>query len=127
MKAQELRIGNWVWLKCHHYPVQVTQIFMYHDNSIWIGTDLHEGEKLKDYSPIPLTKEWLIKFGFETDGITFWKSKLDVGSFKGGVFYYLPHGLSGVRGIEIKYVHSLQNLYFALTGEELILDNKINV
>ena len=34
----------------------------------------------------------------------------------GHIFYR-----SDYTGVNVKYVHQLQNLYFALTGEELIL------
>jgi hypothetical protein len=82
------------------------------------------------FKPIPLTEEWLIKFGFES-----W------GKDEYGYVNYVLHnvidgtsnfviGLSDDNPIpmidnnlccwsEFKYVHTLQNLYFALTGEEL--------
>jgi hypothetical protein len=41
-------------------------------------------------------------------------------TFSGGVWHFEFEGIS----IKIKYVHQLQNLYFALTGEELTIINK---
>lgn len=64
--------------------------------------------------PIPLTEEWLKKFGFK-------KFKNYNDWSKGG---FILHGRK--RGFvlrksapDVKSVHQLQNLYFALTGEEL--------
>jgi len=73
------------------------------------------------YKPIPLNEEWLVKFGFEKD-----KSAFIYGYYalynneiywSGGVY----SACDSISNIEIKYVHQLQNLIFALTGEELTL------
>lgn len=74
-----------------------------------------------DLEPEPLTEEWLKKFGFEYEpgSIDVWW----VGSFgidAAGKSYHYTCG-EYIHGIGIKHVHQLQNLYFALTGEELIL------
>ena len=63
--------------------------------------------------PIPLTEEWLLKFGYDLttenhyalSGHLIWKCN--------DLF------MCDKNGIVLKYVHQLQNLYFALTGEEL--------
>lgn len=87
--------------------------------------DILEGEN-KDirvwsmiYKPIPLTNEWMLRFGFEKDEdgnfetidvlIQYWDHK--------NQFYYVTN--HGCLCKVIKYVHELQNLYYALTGEEL--------
>lgn len=64
-------------------------------------------DKVKNFSPLPITEECLKKFGFD--------SKLAQFNVKGR---FILDGY-GMNEIEIKYVHQLQNLYFALTGEEL--------
>jgi hypothetical protein len=70
------------------------------------------------YKPIPLTEEWLLKFGF---------IKTDYDNFKyyhKGLFQ-IKHGIksywyqSGDLPVKIEYVHQLQNIYFYLVGEEL--------
>jgi len=58
----------------------------------------------KDIEPIPLTEEWLCKLGFDNNH---WATKWILEDMP------IPTG--------IKYVHQLQNLYFALTGKELTL------
>ncbi len=80
--------------------------------------------------PIPLTEEWLLKFGFEKrehfGQQNFFKEKFMIEEALSRVF---DNGLSfriiidsqnSVHTANIKYVHQLQNLYFALTGNELI-------
>jgi hypothetical protein len=42
-----------------------------------------------------------------------------------GFYFQYPSLYSGE--IKIKYVHQLQNLYFALTGEELKIKPNVNV
>ena len=73
--------------------------------------------------PIPLTEEWLVKFGFKIEGKT-WGNTNYSKDFSGiwlqdrGELYKCTIS-NGNKHIEIRYVHQLQNLYFALTGEEL--------
>ena len=124
MKATELRLGN--------YVTQIGELFQ-------VSVDiLKEMESHDDvYTPIPLTEEWLIKFGFK---IGYWANE-------GRWFYHPDYGDRDIknkfilndienrgifsfdwRGTErlatIQYVHQLQNLYFALTGEELAIKKK---
>jgi len=79
-------------------------------------------EEIQFLEPIPLTEDWLLKFGFET-----WhKRDWDIGGVGDGqlltVTTYAKTPIVRVWNqdiIHIKYVHQLQNLYFALTGTEL--------
>lgn len=80
------------------------------------------------YKPIPLTEEWLLKWGFVNtkSGYEFImhskRARLSVILRPDGIGMV---GISGPFGlydsIHYKYVHQLQNLYFALVGEELQL------
>jgi len=108
MKATELRINNWVQFKHTETPVRVT-----------LGDFVKEykDEHLDDYEPIPLTEEWLDKFGFENNSINLDEEgflHLDI-SFIGGVNVYI----NDMEYPHINHVHQLQNLYFALTQEEI--------
>ena len=78
------------------------------------------------FAPIKLTEEWLLKFGFSVrKSLGFEAYDLD----DTYTIYYnttaTPYGFELSFGvdfeIEIKHVHQLQNLYFALTGDELEL------
>lgn len=90
------------------------------------------------FAPIPTTEDWLVKFGFEKGydtklpwSISFHmpnKSSEDEVIFMpdddGNWFLSNTGGEGDVIqfiGKPFKYVHQLQNLYFALTGEELII------
>lgn len=83
---------------------------------------------LFQFNGIPLTEEWFLKFGFENNN-GFWSLKnIDILDFKLNKDYIIIFNEnpanSGISGRKlIKYVHQLQNLYFALTGEELTLSN----
>ena len=111
MKAQELRIGNYVFSKetqKHQMIVGVTLENPFIDAITFDYTTYNEIE------PIPLTEKWLKNLGFKKGRKGFW--------FQGGVEYNpKKFDLSFFGYVEIKYVNQLQNLYFALTGEELQL------
>ena len=114
MKATELRIGNWVKLDLVGTQNQVTQILQKGVNCGSIGV-LYEMIK-----PIPLTEEWLERFGWvkSKDRSYFWHdSNLSLWFNDNGLF------IESVGGkLYIKHLHQLQNLYHALTGEELQTD-----
>lgn len=67
----------------------------------------------KDLEPIPLTEEWLLRFGY---------TKISNNSFIiTGHCIWICNDLfrCDKNGIVLKHVHQLQNLYFALTNQEL--------
>jgi hypothetical protein len=122
MKEIELRIGNWFIEKGH---VKQFDGDFYH---------------LLGCTPIPLTTNWLEKFGFEKNKDKRWMR----GKSRYAIFYFeyyatgedncmwrieyhdTDYGRNEYKdcnqwGDVIKYVHQLQNLYFALTGEELTI------
>jgi hypothetical protein len=71
----------------------------------------------EDVKPIPITKEWLLKFGFK-DALNYFKIKhFRIIMLEDRYFF------DNIPLTEIKYIHQLQNLYFALTGKELKLNN----
>ena len=122
MEAKELRIGNFATRKR----------IIYEDNSFkTITVSYHDIEACsrnqKHFEPIPLTEEWLEKFGF-TEAMydytvhtgEFYNNKIGLLKIVGGDKYQLSIGSKNLM-VVIEYVHQLQNLYFALTGEELTL------
>lgn len=113
MKANELRMGNWVQVEYDgilQEPEQVWKVTIssrdnYHTVNDW---------KIEALRPIPLTEEWLERFGFKK-----FKNHNDW-SKRGVIIHGRKRGFVLRRSVPvIKYVHQLQNLYFALTGEEL--------
>lgn len=130
MKSNELRIGNLVMASydgVKYTKEVVTDIFKYGINSNYGEADYDE-ERIK---PIPLTEEWLIKFGFEKKDANiglkeeFKKPNNYHYSLKSFGEYYPNMKQIEVLGehpgfyIKCEHVHQLQNLYYALTGEEL--------
>ena len=73
--------------------------------------------------PIELTQEWLIKFGFKkrkNQHRYHWENKIVIMEFSdGGFMTYTGYDIRYSPMLE--YVHELQNLYYALTGKELVL------
>jgi hypothetical protein len=118
MKATELRIGNWVhhntnWSTRNEIKEELEYQF---DDRDWY----YDAECLlsieNDLSPIPLTEEWLIKFGFDGQDYNLFTIELSRNQFM-----MLKDEWLIVISNNCKYVHQLQNLYFALTGEELTI------
>lgn len=140
MKANELRIGNYVKVSTpaitcdnfrvdailgadseyaiRYYPMAENYYFYFE------GFLLHA-------EPIPITPELLERCGFDVhpydDGSGNGKTA-EYGSIsldKGNNWEYWNYYHSGgdfeinIVDIDIKYLHQLQNLYYALTGEEL--------
>ena len=121
LKANELRIGNYLNGKQGHViitQIKENNIVKIHDNTsiFYVGTCL---------KPIPLTEEWFLKFGFEcvftNDDHHYYLESIDLSLDRS----YQPFGI-GEYKLKFEYVHQLQNLYFALTGEELTLKNNSN-
>lgn len=143
MKASELRIGNLVEIltttrdtmiplptgkygeinNIRQDKVQIKYIFETNPEKHVLFNRSHNTIR-----PIPLTEEWLVKFGWnyyihESVYKKWGKVKANdyvyrytiIQSDKGFV-----HPTSD-GGVKLNYVHQLQNLYFALTGEELTI------
>jgi hypothetical protein len=109
MKANELRIGN--YLNTINGVKRVSDISI--DRYCWFTDNQCE--------PIQLTEEWLVKFGFEKElDRVYRKNKSHMIEF----IFYEEGVLCTSQSVclnKIKHIHQLQNLYFALTGEELVL------
>jgi hypothetical protein len=134
MKAltpQELRIGNMI-LDCNKKVRTVLQLFG--DSYQCDGDNGHRYSYTYQYSSgIPLTEEWLQRFGFTIHSdysyrnyalpnhhfiVSVWLGEGQPGGFeKPGAVYW------GDSFGEIQFVHQLQNLFFALTGEELTISS----
>jgi hypothetical protein len=131
MTANELRIGNWV-MSHHNTRIKIDAI-----------SDTHVGYSDKnDYwrdqtsliTPIPLTPEILEKAGFsENDAsgsdVKFWDFPeeptvdLLLRLYDEQGYDLLDMEFQQIHyDHKILYLHQLQNLYFALTGEELNIE-----
>lgn len=123
MKPNELRIGNWVKYKSVHNVILTAQDFCQIEEDI-------EDDKIH---PIPLTEEWLEKFGFkkvehEMDDylcIEYIKdldewSRMEIqDDMSFGIYDKIGRECVAFENDIIDSVHRLQNIWFALTGKEL--------
>src|SRR5689334_2826621 len=113
---KELRIGNYVntpdgaeeWTHSHFYRL--------------LECTLQE----EDISPIVLNEHWLLSFGFEKREGNYYMLRFIL---EHGISKYFDNGLSfritidnstSAHVASVKYVHQLKNLYYAITGQELI-------
>ena len=110
MKANELRIGNWYWWNSEgkNYEYQVEPRDFGNDN-------------FKNFEPIPLTEEWLIRFGSKKND-----EELTIPINRHMYISFFDNSCQLITDddfliMDIESVHQLQNLYFALTGEELTI------
>ena len=116
MKANDLRIGN--------YFIRNNIVSQVHPCII---EDVFNGKTT--IKPIPITEEWLLKFGFyyqSSDKNYVVKSKQEnnnsIKKIDGDWCYnndYSDASCYFVR--ELRYIHELQNLYYALNEEELTI------
>lgn len=106
IQANELRIGNLV--KNKYGDIGQVDI-------VWLRL-VTEGEI---FEPIPLTEEILLKCGFEKK-VNYVKGM----TIQDGIAFFDDNefGHDKEDEIECKYLHQLQNLYFALTGQELTIE-----
>lgn len=136
MEVKELKIGNFIYdndgivskitgftpfdhsTRCDEIEGCLVLIDIYRPNG-----EISKGWECDSNTikPIELTEEWLMKFGF---------IKKDEGygiltSMKQAVLISFGNHNCSINGLSFnnptKYVHQLQNLFFALIGEELEL------
>lgn len=155
MKASELRIGNIVGFKnrtdCYCTVQEITfaggvHIFRFFKD----GTEDDQPECVEDLTGIPLTEEWLLKFGFKyqdrdvshnrgkierffiydwfADGDN-WSLEINlIPRLKANGFFWLLWDIGGGKEFvhlphtcKLEFVHQLQNFIYSLTGTELTI------
>ena len=137
MKTNELRLGNLVAIS------EAAKIGLEEDGpiiNIWkvviidIGmvTLRNEGEPIietfyiTDILPIELTEKLISDLGFNKTMV--WTYAIEFSANRQLVYYWGERGVSvGFKkcsDFSCKHVHGIQNLYFALFGEELIYSPK---
>ena len=116
LNYRELRCGNWVMYKGE--PIQVTMVGEYGIQSKTANSTINAKFQF-DITPIPLTHEVLSKIkGFELIGNSFWgKGGYVLFIYEDGLLFQMGNQIVSYN--PIKYLHQLQNLFYALTGKEL--------
>jgi hypothetical protein len=123
MEAKDLRIGNKLLFLGDVVTFKnITEIRK--DGIFWIKTfePLIESKNFH-FKPIPLNEEWLLKFGFRHVKNNWYNIHANNNTFNVYLFDEIGYRVEIVsQSIAVlKYVHQLQNLYFALTGDELTI------
>jgi len=136
IKPSDLRLGNWLYIPMVNMMGQVTSIGQ---EEIRIGNGPCDGKGLRyDFSndivqSIPLTEEWLVRFGFTKEkpgSHTYEKGLLSVycnDSLGTNLFVVSLKPYPDSKPLrapffDYTHVHQLQNLFFALTGDELLIN-----
>lgn len=135
--AQDLKIKNIVTLsedvrrEMHINEIHALNDFftvetIYSDNEVALKLDDEVVDLAeKDIEPLEINADWLLKLGFE--------KKKQPGRLYD--YYYIKNGLyfsfidfhrlvyknKALEDVKCTYVHQLQNLYYSLSGTELVL------
>ena len=116
MEVKELRIGNLI--KHEGVEIEINGIQMF---SVYWG-EKNVAPIRFGFEPIPLTEEWLLNFGFEHSKPNYWfknDNKLRFSLIDNNLHCSMGDDDWGILYNRLNYVHQLQNLYFALTTQEL--------
>jgi len=143
MKAKELRIGNFVKLNNKDYHAFEDFYPMSDENNIWSienisrsGSlvmynsleNLYKSCEVSDIENIELNEKWLLKMGFSKSEKQWdylmrdnnFKYEINIGFHNISIHISEKYGyITGSTHPIAKTVHQLQNLYFALTNQEL--------
>ena len=141
MKVEELRIGNVVYVDYPRYnpglyglPMVVKEIcrdrwWVHGYMLVVFDATNKKSHNVPDcfIKPIPLTEDILLKCGFKRVPKNLYVDNIKdlrtaVTYLKGSIIWNESTRIVWVGNIaldNIKYLHELQNLYFAITGEEL--------
>lgn len=129
MDIKELRIGNIIQ--------SISKAFGENHLGQWSITEedmvyIIESENKSHYKPVPITEEYLLKFGFKKttenagtlicfklDIITHSNRTMTIAEWIKSDKGHWQIWIESIDLVRIKYVHQLQNLHFALTGKEL--------
>lgn len=134
---KELRLENLLWLPGINRFVKVSAIFKTHFRcQDFDGISFDESIRV-NYQPVELTPEILEAAGFKYNEFTenydiFYDAVGMVGINKYDGSFVIANdnedmGFTGDLKSACKYLHQLQNLIYALTGQELQIDvNKLN-
>lgn len=139
MEAKKFRIGNYLRSKQWFGHGQIQGIEETENGfQLKVKGYVHEWEKGKyfDLEEIPLTEQWLIDLGFEKQVLSdnsahYYTLELndnkycDLSICSGDKNGFIEATLFPYEDwFRYKYVHELQNLFFAITGQELELKHE---
>lgn len=147
IELSELRIGNYLYYQDElaHVTMLSRDIDDEYEDTIGFCRHWETTNEIASWNRslvgnlkrIPLTTEWLEKFGFQWDENRYDGETLIVrrGCLElhhdedqpktGYSIAIFDDGNITYAGYEIRFIHQLQNLFFALTGEELTIKESV--
>jgi hypothetical protein len=144
IKPNELRVDNIIGWRTGYGELIIGKVFEVHSDKVAISPAVQNGEeggqgfmRITGIEPITLSPEWLERCGaVKLKGMPFYE--IDMPSNIGQIQINPDNGIIFLRhfrnpstsinpnsGNAGYYLHALQNLYFALTGEELTIKETI--
>ncbi len=127
MNANEFRIGNFVY-DTFNASYDIIQIDL---DDFCVMRNYQMSNHENPYQPIPITKDWLVKFGFVKDENVYLNNNIYVQYVLNMIAIRINDNAVLIKNTDwvcittfenpIKYVHQIQNLYFLLSGNELKL------
>ena len=146
MEVQNLRIGNYIQAKYYdeddNEAIELCRVVTLDsvgaaEYPICVESLGSSGrEHYIEFEPVPITEDWLIRFGFEKSKGNF-SIDFNLGYLE--LEYHVIMDLWEFNIVNVgdswddpvsmplkspQFIHQLQNLYFSLTGEELVLTDK---
>lgn len=131
MKSQELRIGSLYKAPLEFFKGSIEAKLMSEDECFVLTESkmvlLFQFDLLTLVQPVPITEKWLLKFGFDKEKFTkyigkdagsLWEISVLTNSENEVWAWNMDREMVCFLG-KCEHVHQLQNLYFALTGQEL--------
>jgi hypothetical protein len=113
IQSKQLRIGN---------LVKEGEVRIIRDDLIFVKGNSFSLDK---FEPIPLTEEWLLKFGFtKKENKQYWykdDSMLRFALLDGCLHCSIGDDKNGVLYNRLYSVHQLQNLFYAVNNTELTI------
>ena len=129
IKATELRIGNYL-SNCDQTVIVLSIAREYEKHDVELGyfkdsIGFNRNLKDKNIYPIELAHDWFLKLGFFCHDFNTYKEYNHNDCYfyvrKCGDEYYITPDEEHIFGEAFKYVHQLQNKFFAIYNQELVI------
>lgn len=123
MKASDLRINNWVIEKSTGKEIRVGAINDISISPLIPNCKVSKAKQVLLYDwiePIPLTEEWLLKFGSEERNKNmFIYSRFRLTRKEGYKYWHITERGFSTYLTKIEFVHEWQNFVFTMDNQEL--------
>jgi len=115
IKAHDLMLGN---LLKYVNGENIFKVIGIHEFGIDCEDEIETTYmEYENFEPIPLTEEWLVRFGAEKRSLHYYKLNGIIICVQD---FFFECYLGGIN-VHIKYVHTLQNLIYTLTNKHLTI------